>query len=138
MRSTMLLLTAAALATAAAAETGAPALKIFGTFSPGLWLIEGRDNESRLHVADGKGICLASPALLIRDGAGPADGCGYTVIEDQPVSATVTYACKAAGGGRTTLRVVDGHYRVEAQGFRNREPFETTVDYHRVGDCAAK
>lgn len=137
MRPSFLILGALAIATAAAAETGAPSLKVFGAFTPGLWQPEGRDADSRAAVG-AKPICLAAPAALIRDGASPADGCGYTVIENADASATVTYACKVTGGGRTTLRIVDGHYRVEAQGFRNREPFETTVTYTRVGDCTAK
>lgn len=136
MRPSRLILCTAVIAAAAAAQTGAPPLKIFGGFAPGQYRIEARDSDSRTHVADGRSICLAAPAALIRDGAGPGDGCGYTVVENSDKAATVTYSCKISGAGRTTLHLVDGHFRVEAQGFRNREPFETTVNYHRVGDCA--
>ncbi len=134
MRPSVLILGTVLLAAAAAAQTGAPSLKLFGTFLPGQYQVDPRDQDSRTHVA-ARPICLTTPATLIRDGASPADGCGYTVVDNSEKAATVTYSCKTEGAGRTTMQAVDGHYRVQAQGFRNREPFETTVDYHRVGDC---
>lgn len=137
MRFSALTLAALVIATAAAAETGAPSLKVFGGFAPGLWQAVPLDNDTRAHQNTAP-MCLTSPAALIRNGAGPSDGCGYTVVEDVDASATVTYSCKATGGGRTSLKRVGDHYRIEAQGFTNREPFETTNDYKRVGDCGAK
>ena len=134
MRPSNLVLLSIALATAAAAETGAPSLKIFGGFAPGLWQAVPLDNDTRAHQSTAP-MCLNTPDTLIRDGAGASDGCGYTVVEDVAESATVTYACKTSGAGRTSLKLVGDHYRVEAQGFTNREPFENTSDYRRVGAC---
>lgn len=134
MRPSVFIACTAFIATAAAAQTGAPSLKVFTTFTPGQYKVEPRDQDSRNQIA-ARPICLASPAALIRDGANPADGCGYTVVDNSEKAATVTYSCKMTGAGRTTMQTVDGHYRVQAQGFKNSMPFETTVDYHRVGDC---
>lgn len=124
---------------AAAAPAEAPALKLLGDFRPGLWQMTPLDPDSRLRLPQGRTECILSAGTLLRGGADGVDAtsCAYTVIEDGADRATITYVCRGSGSGRTTLRRDGDAYRVDAQGFTHRQPFELRADYRRVGSCAA-
>jgi hypothetical protein len=128
---------------AAFAATGlaapAPGLKLFEGFAPGLWQITPLDPDSKQRWPNGGSECLLSPGAMLRAGAENVDvgTCGYTVVENGPDRATVTYVCPGTASGRTTLRRSGDAFKVDAQGFANKQPFDMTGEYRRVGSCPA-
>lgn len=108
-----------------------PALKLFeGHFQPGLWQMTPRDGQAAAPQ------CLATPDKLVHTGHSTANGdCGHTIVEDGADRATVTYACKGQGYGRTSIRRDGSGYVVDAQGIDGRDPYELRGTYRRVGGC---
>ena len=117
----------------------APApLKLFSSgFQPGLWQVTPIDPDGRMRAPNGQAQCLISPEMLVHAGHSSAgDDCGHTVIEDGADRATVTYACKGRGSGRTSIRRADEGFVIDAQGIDGGNPFEMSGRYKRVGSCS--
>jgi hypothetical protein len=130
----------ASLAAAGTLAAAAPApLKLFSSgFQPGLWQMTPTDSDGRMRAPNGQAQCLISPEALVHAGHSSAgDDCGHTVVEDGADRATVTYACKGRGSGRTSIRRADDGFVVDAQGIDGGNPFEMRGRYKRVGSCAA-
>lgn len=123
----------------AALAAGTPALKLLDGFQPGLWQMTPLDEDSRMRMPQGRAECILTPGTLLRAGADGVDAnsCSYTVVENAADRAAVAYVCRGSGSGRTALRRVGSSYRIDAQGFANRQPFEIRGEYRRVGSCPA-
>ena len=127
MRAPMLL--AALLVASAALAAAAPPLAALKDFRSGAWAVKAIGSTSSASQ------CLADPATLLTGGR-PAQGCSFSVINDAPDGATVTYRCAAGRSGRTQLRRdAGGLFVVDAQGLESGHPFANRSEWRRTGDC---
>ncbi len=117
------------LSPATAAHADAPLLKPLADFQKGQWqgsMVGGR----RLGP-----MCVTAPDAMLT-GGGPQSGCTFTVIEDGPSEAVVTYKCPTGRSGRTALRRdAGGLYTIDAQGIANNLPFGDRTEWRRLGNC---
>lgn len=80
-------------------------------------------------------ICIGDPVKLtqIQHGAVP---CEHYVVRSSPTSVTVSYSCKGAGQGLTTIRKESGKLiHIQSQGIRNNSPFSFAVEGRHTGAC---
>lgn len=113
----------------AAAQAQAPDLKALGDWQPGRWL------ASMVGGRTAAPICLTDPEALLAGGR-PSPGCTYSVIEDSPARAVVTYRCPSGRTGRTVLRRDAANiYTVDAQGVEAGRPFGDRAEWRRIGNC---
>jgi len=127
MRMALFLLFVGLLPTGAQAE--APYLKALSDWQQGRWL------ASMVGGRTGAPICLKDPEALLMGGR-PKPGCTYTIIEDRPIQATVTYSCPGGRTGHTVLRRDAGNiYTVDAQGVDGGLPFGDRAEWRRIGNC---
>jgi len=113
----------------AGARAEAPFLKALADWQQGRWL------ASMVGGRTGAPICLTEPEALLTGGR-PKPGCTYTIIEDRPTQATVTYICPGGRTGHTVLRRDAGNiYTVDAQGVDGGLPFGDKAEWRRIGNC---
>lgn len=99
---------------------------------PGQWELreEGRAGATRQ-------VCINDPDMLVQFQHGPMH-CSRFVVDDQPMSATVTYDCQGNGRGRTTIRASTPRaLYLETQGIARGAPFDMRFEGRRTGACAA-
>jgi hypothetical protein len=80
-------------------------------------------------------LCIADPKQLvqIQHGATP---CSHYVVRSSPNSVTISYSCKGAGQGLTTIRRENGRLlQIQSQGIKNSAPFSFSVEGRRAGGC---
>lgn len=121
-----------ALAMVAAAGP-AGRLRVIALIEPGEWEL----HEQGSHAAP-KRMCIADADILIQYPHN-AMRCTRFVVEDQPMSATVTYDCRGSGRGRTAIRASTNRaFHVETQGIAFGAPFETSFNARRLGACGVR
>lgn len=99
---------------------------------PGLWHLKMVDSSE-----PERDICVADAHALMQIRHGNA-ACDSFVVADDPRAATISYTCPAAGGGRSTLRLVSpAELRIDSQGIADNAPFAFVAEAHRTGDCTA-
>ena len=65
-----------------------------------------------------------------------ATSCAHQLVEAGPNSVTVSYSCRGAGQGLTTIRKESGRLvQIKSQGIRNNSPFSFAVEGRRSGAC---
>jgi hypothetical protein len=99
----------------------------------GLWQL--RAVGSGASGAAANQLCLGDPRLLVQIQHG-GTLCSQQLVEAGPSSVTVSYSCKGAGQGLTTIRKESGRLvQIKSQGIRNSSPFSFTVEGRRSGAC---
>jgi hypothetical protein len=122
----LLALAGAAVAGAAASQTGGPVL---GRLESGLWQLRSLEGGAALGA-----VCLGDPAILgqLRH---RGLSCRRTVVGQGQDSVELHYNCPAAFG-QTAIRVETSRLaRVETQGVDNGVPFAFRAEARRVGPC---
>ncbi len=113
------------------APAQAPDLMALAKIRPGLWEIRPRDNREAIQK-----ICVRNAAQLLKlQHRGASCGKPY-VIDNQSVTATVSYSCGASGHGRTTIRAENGDIiQLNTQGIAGNAPFSYSAEGRRRGSC---
>jgi hypothetical protein len=62
--------------------------------------------------------------------------CTQRILRSNPASITISYTCKAAGQGTTTIRKETGKLiHIDSQGIKNNSPFAFDVEARMIGAC---
>jgi hypothetical protein len=134
MRKGVWQLSAVILACVAAPVLAQPApeslhLAALDQVEPGMWEISGTDTAP-------KSFCLFDRERLLQI-AHEGPSCSRFVITNDPRMATVSYSCRGAGSGQTTIRADRaGVVKIRTQGILRNEPFDYSVEARRVGACS--
>lgn len=107
-------------------------LHVLAAIEPGQW-------ELRELGASGgpRSLCLADPDALVQIQHAQQQ-CPRFVVEDQPMSAVVSYDCRGAGRGRTVIRAESPRLiHVDTQGLSGGAPFDMSFEGRRTGACPA-
>lgn len=81
-------------------------------------------------------LCLGDPRLLAQIQHGSNLQCTQLVIRSSATSVTISYSCKGAGQGLTTIRKESGQLvQIQSQGISNNSPFSFAVEARRSGTC---
>lgn len=117
------------LAAAAGLAAPAPPIDALKDFQPGQWQMKLVGEEA------GASRCVTDSNLLLMGGRA-ANACSFSLIDNQPQSAVVTYRCTGGRSGRTELRRdAGGLYVVNAQGLEAGLPFANRTEWRRLGKC---
>jgi hypothetical protein len=80
-------------------------------------------------------LCVADPKQLVQIQHGSA-ACSHFVVRSTANTITISYSCKGAGQGLTTIRKENGRLlQIQSQGIRNSAPFSFSVEGRRAGGC---
>jgi hypothetical protein len=131
----------AGLATLIALGTGGAALAfgpgdsvdLLQSIERGLWQLRATGSGSAGLSANQ--LCVADPKQLvqIQHGATP---CSHYIVRSSANSVTISYSCKGAGQGLTTIRKESARLlQIQSQGIKNSAPFSFTVEGRRAGGC---
>jgi hypothetical protein len=125
---------APATATSAPAPAPVPpprmALTALNSLEPGLWQLDIAGRPSRQS-------CIADTTALVQI-EHDQPNCSRFVIANEAKSSTVHYSCQRAGWGRTTVRIETPTAAViQTQGISHNQPFDYTVQAHKVGACGS-
>lgn len=113
-----------------AAEDGAGLLQ---TLEKGLWQL--RAVGSGASGASTNELCVGDPRMLAQIQHGSSH-CTHLVVGSTANSVTISYSCKGAGQGLTTIRKETGRLvQIKSQGIRNNSPFSFAVEGRRSGGC---
>ncbi len=113
-----------------AAQDGGSVLQ---TLERGLWQL--RAVGSGGSAAAASELCVADPRMLAQIQHGTAN-CTHQIVESTGNSVTISYVCKGAGQGLTTIRKESGRLAlIKSQGIRNNSPFSFSVEARRSGGC---
>jgi hypothetical protein len=103
------------------------------TLERGLWQLRAIGGGASGGVASQ--LCVGDPRLLAQIQHG-ATSCSHLVVESSANAVTISYSCKGAGQGLTTIRKESGRLiQIKSQGIRNSSPFSFTVEGRRAGTC---
>jgi hypothetical protein len=80
-------------------------------------------------------LCVADPRQLVQIQHGGVN-CSHFVVRSTPNAVTISYSCKGAGQGLTTIRRENGRLvHIQSQGIRNSAPFSFSLEARRAGAC---
>ena len=80
-------------------------------------------------------LCLGDPRMLAQIQHGTAN-CTHQLVDSTATSVTISYSCKGAGQGLTTIRKESGRLiQIQSQGISNSSPFSFSVEGRRSGGC---
>jgi hypothetical protein len=80
-------------------------------------------------------MCVADPKQLVQIQHGSV-ACSQYVVRSTPNTVTISYSCKGAGQGLTTIRRESGRLiHIQSQGIRNSAPFSFSVEGRKAGAC---
>lgn len=106
---------------------------LLSTLERGLWQLRAVGGGAS--TAPASQLCLGDPRLLAQIQHGAAN-CTHYVVKSTANSVTVSYSCKGAGQGLTTIRKESGRLvQIQSQGIRNNSPFSFSVEGRRSGAC---
>jgi hypothetical protein len=126
----LLSLGAGSAAQGVAAQDGGSLLQ---TLERGLWQLRAVGGGSSGAAASQ--LCLGDPKMLAQIQHG-ATACTHLVVESSANAVTISYSCKGAGQGLTTIRKESGRLvQIKSQGIRNNSPFSFSVEGRRAGTC---
>jgi hypothetical protein len=118
----------AAQSVAASDETS-----LLQTLERGLWQLRAVGRGSAGAVASE--MCISDPRMLAQIQHGAAS-CAHQLVDSTANSVTISYSCKGAGQGLTTIRKESGRLvQIQSQGIRNNAPFSFSVEGRRSGGC---
>jgi hypothetical protein len=113
-----------------AAADGAGLLQ---TLERGLWQLRAVGSSSSGAAASQ--LCIGDPRMLAQIQHGTAN-CTHQIVDSTTSSVTISYSCKGAGQGLTTIRKESGRLvQIHSQGIRNNSPFSFSVEGRRSGGC---
>jgi hypothetical protein len=94
---------------------------VLQTLERGLWQLRAVGGGASGAAASQ--LCLGDPRMLAQIQHGAAN-CEHYVVESSANSVTISYSCKGAGQGLTTIRKESGRLvQIKSQGIRNNSPF---------------
>lgn len=126
------LLAAGAGAPGFAAQADAPDL--LQTLERGLWQFRAVGGGAST-IATNQ-LCLGEPRQLVQIQHGNSAQCSHFVVRTSETSVTISYTCKGAGQGLTTIRKESPRLiQIQSQGIRNGAPFSFSVEGRRTGTC---
>jgi hypothetical protein len=80
-------------------------------------------------------LCLGDPRLIVQIQHGTTN-CSHQLVNAGANSVTISYSCKGAGQGLTTIRKESGRLiQIKSQGIRNGSPFSFAAEGRRSGTC---
>ena len=80
-------------------------------------------------------LCVGDPRMLAQIQHGTTS-CTHLIVDSTANSVTISYSCKGAGQGLTTIRKESGRLvQIKSQGIRNNSPFSFSVEGRRSGGC---
>ena len=80
-------------------------------------------------------LCIGDPRMLAQIQHG-ATSCTHQIVDATANMVTISYSCKGAGQGLTTIRKESGRLvQIKSQGIRNNAPFSFSVEGRRSGGC---
>ena len=103
------------------------------TLERGLWQLRavGRGSSG----AAASEMCISDPRMLAQIQHGTIN-CSHQIVDSTANSVTISYNCKGAGQGLTTIRKESGRLvQIQSQGIRNNAPFSFSVEGRRSGGC---
>lgn len=107
-------------------------LHVVAAIEPGQWELREQGGTGAARQ-----LCVNDPDMFVQFQHGPMQ-CSRFVVDDQPMSATVTYDCQSNGRGRTTIRASTPRaLYLETQGIARGAPFDMRFDGRRTGACVA-
>lgn len=116
-------------ASLAAAPAKGP-LHVVAVIEPGQWELR---EEGGMGMA--KSLCVVDADMFVQYQHNHME-CARFVVDDQPMSATVTYDCQSNGRGRTTIRASTPRVlHLDTQGIARGAPFDMSFDARRTGAC---
>jgi hypothetical protein len=122
---------AAGSAALAMAQSDGPDL--LETLEKGLWQLRAVGGGTSTAAATQ--LCVGDPKMLAQIQHG-SNACSHFVVRSTPTSVTISYSCKGAGQGLTTIRKESGRLiQIQSQGIRNNSPFSFAVEGRRAGAC---
>ncbi|RDV07586.1 hypothetical protein DXH95_09705 [Sphingorhabdus pulchriflava] len=81
-------------------------------------------------------LCLGESRYLAQIQHGSTTQCSHFVVKSTPSSVTISYSCKGAGQGLTTIRKEnDRLVQIQSQGIHNGSPFSFSAEARRTGPC---
>lgn len=108
-------------------------LDLLQSIERGMWQLRAIGGGSSGAAANQ--MCVADPKQLvqIQHGATP---CSQYVVRSTPNTVTISYSCRGAGQGLTTIRRESGKLiHIQSQGIRNSAPFSFSVEGRKAGAC---
>lgn len=103
------------------------------TLERGLWQLRAIGGGASGVATDR--LCVSDPNQFIQIQHG-GNICSHYVVRSSPNSVTISYSCKGAGQGLTTIRKESGRLiHIQSQGIRNSAPFSFSVEGRRAGAC---
>jgi hypothetical protein len=103
------------------------------TLERGLWQLRAVGSGSSGAAASQ--LCVGDPKMLAQIQHGVAN-CSHLIVDSNANSITISYSCKGAGQGLTTIRKESGRLvQIKSQGIRNNSPFSFSVEGRRSGAC---
>lgn len=114
----------------AAADGERARLRVVTQIEPGRWELQEQGSS-----AAPQQMCITDADVLVQY-QHRAVQCARFVVEDQPMSATVTYDCRDRGRGRTSIRASTGRaIHIDTQGLVAGAPFEMSFNARWLGAC---
>jgi hypothetical protein len=81
-------------------------------------------------------ICVNDPRLLAQLKHNANSQCSHFVVRSSPSSVTISYSCKGAGQGLTTIRKESPRLiQIQSQGIQNGSPFSFSLEGRRSAAC---
>ena len=103
------------------------------TLERGLWQLRAVGSSSA--GAAPSQLCIGDPRMLVQIQHGTTI-CTHHIVDSTANSVTISYSCKGAGQGLTTIRKESGRLvQIKSQGIRNNAPFSFSVEGRRSGGC---
>lgn len=80
--------------------------------------------------------CAGDPRMLVQIKHGANAQCSHFVVRSTPTSVTISYSCKGAGQGLTTIRKESPRLiQIQSQGIHDGSPFSFSVEGRRSASC---
>lgn len=103
------------------------------TLERGLWQLRAVGSGSA--GAAPSQMCIGDPRMLAQIQHGTSS-CTHQIVDSTANLVTISYNCKGAGQGLTTIRKESGRLiQIKSQGIRNNAPFSFSVEGRRSGGC---
>ena len=107
---------------------------LLDTLERGRWQLRPvGSNAASLTVSQ---LCLGESRYLAQIQHGNNAQCNHFTVKSTPTSVTISYSCKGAGQGLTTIRKEnDRLVQIQSQGIQNGSPFSFSAEARRSGPC---
>ena len=103
------------------------------TLERGLWQLRAVGSGSA--GAAPSQLCIGDPRMLAQVQHGTTS-CTHQIVAATANTVTISYNCRGAGQGLTTIRKESGRLiQIKSQGIRNNAPFSFSVEGRRSGGC---